>query len=664
MQSRVRPAERPVTVLTAADAHRLATAGSLDYKEIGFRCGLEVHQQLDTGKLFSRVPSEVLDPEQIAARTIGSVTRRLRATGSETGEVDAAAKAESRRGRTFRYLAIDRLTSLVELDEEPPRPMDSDALEVGLQFAALVEARPADEVHVMRKTVIDGSNTSGFQRTALLATGGKFHVDGGDIGVWTIALEEDSARPVDEVGGVATYTLDRLGIPLIEIATAPDVKDPVHAQKTAARIGAILRALTRPDGKAGVKRGLGTIRQDLNVSVAVGERVEIKGCQDLRAVPRVIEAECRRQLWMHHVGESLKARGFDGTVPAAVQVSDAFAKTEAKSIKDTLGKGGGGAVLGVRLPHFAGLLKGHTKDGPRLGREFADHAKVAAGVKGIFHSDELPAYGITPAEVDAVRVALSCGPDDAFVLCVERDTVARAALAAVAERARLAIAGPRSEVRNAMPDDSSRFLRPMPGAARMYPETDVPPIRVTAAHWGHVKGALPPMPEQKVERLVQTHRLIPELAKQLVADGEDVDFATLVAAGAEPALAARLLLQLLPTLGDPPRVRKHLPAVVAALRAGAFAKEGLPQILQALDADASLEVATAVAAAGAGAADTATVDEVCRRIVASRLDLVKTRGQGALGPLMGPVMAELRGKVDGQVISARLKAAVDEALKS
>ncbi|MCA1818449.1 MAG: Glu-tRNA(Gln) amidotransferase subunit GatE [Thermoplasmatota archaeon] len=646
--------------LSADEAAKLSQSPKLDYQAIGFLCGLEIHQQLDTRKLFSLVPSDVVEPDEVARRTVATIERRLQLTGSELGELDAAAVAESRKGLRFRYLAIDGLTSLVETDEEPPHPMSEDALDVALTLAGLAGSRPMDEIHVMRKTVIDGSNTSGFQRSALVATGGRIEVEGGGVPLWTVALEEDSARKLDEPArdGVVSYTLDRLGIPLIEIATGPDCKDPQHAQRVAARIGALLRSIVGPDGKGRVKRGLGTIRQDLNVSVAVGSRVEIKGAQDLRALPRVIEAEARRQLWMHHVAESLRSRGFQPSEPgSAADVSALFAKSEAKMVRDALGKGG--AVFGLRIPKAAGLLKGATKDGPRLGRELADHAKVQAGVKGIFHSDELPAYGITDVEVGAVRTALHCGATDAFVLCAEREAVARRALDAVAERMRAALT-PAKEVRGVQPDDSTRFLRPMPGAARMYPETDVPPIRVTRERWAATLAHLPPKPEDKVQAFVQAHGLSPELAKQLVAEGFDADFQALVQAGADAALAARILLQFLPELQHPARALAALPAVVGKLRAGGFAKEALPKILQAIDAGATPE--EAVPKSGGGAADAAAVDAVVRKVVAERLEFVKSRGLAAQGPLMGPVMAELRGKVDGAVIAARLKAAIEAAV--
>jgi glutamyl-tRNA(Gln) amidotransferase subunit E len=636
-------------------ARAAATAASLDFKAVGFRCGLEIHQQLDTRKLFSPCPSGVVEPDDVDSRTIATIERQLRATVSELGELDPAAVAEMRKGKRFRYRAIAGLTSLVETDEEPPHPMSEDALDVSLQFAGLVGSRPVAEVHVMRKTVIDGSNTSGFQRTALVASGGKLDVDGGPVRLQTLTLEEDSARKLDDDAGIVTYTLDRLGIPLLEIATEPDIVDPQHAQRAAARIGAPPRATGR------VKRGLGTIRQDLNVSVAVGTRVEVKGCQDLRAIPRIVEGEVRRQLWMHHVREALAARHAKApTAGAITDVTAAFTGTAAKSVKDSVAKGG--KVLALPLPGFSGLLKGAAKDGPRLGRELADHAKVAAGVKGIFHSDELPAYGITEPEVAAVRKALGCGEHDAFALCVEADPVARRALAAVAARAAAALVAPVGEVRAVQPDDSTRFLRPMPGAARMYPETDVPPVRITTTRWKATLAHLPKKPEERVADLVARHGTSQDAAQQLLAEGLEGEFETLVKSGADAGLAGRILLQYVPALQHGERVLARLPDVVAALNAGRFAKEGIEPLLKALDDAPGAPLDTALSKAGLGAAvDAAAVDAVIAKVLATRLDFVKSKGMAAMGPLMGPVMAELRGKADGALINARLKAALEAA---
>jgi glutamyl-tRNA(Gln) amidotransferase subunit E len=633
-------------MISKDDAKRLAIEGDLDYPGIGFMCGLEIHQQLDTRKLFSPSPSGVVDPEAVRERSIAQYDRRLRATQSELGQTDAAVLSEAKKRKSFRYLAIDGLTSLVELDEEPPHAMCEEALDVTLQFAGLTDARPANEVHVMRKTVIDGSNTSGFQRTSLVATGGSIDVDGGDVGIWTIAVEEDSARKVDEKDGWVTYSLDRLGVPLIEVATAPEVKNPKHAQATAARIGSLLRAT----GK--VRRGLGSIRQDLNVSIGDGARVEIKGCQDLRAVPSVIEAECRRQLWLHYIALELQERGF--TVPGEIQdVSHSFANCTSKMVVSTLKKG---KMLALPLPKWAGLIAGAHKTAPRMGKEFADHAKQSAGVKGVFHSDELPAYGIGDEETAAVRAALKLTGADGFVLCMEKEATARTALEAVADRAVTALEGTQTEVRVAQPDESSRFMRPLPGAARMYPETDVPPIRITTEHYQTILANLPMRPEVRIANLAKTG-IHADLATQMVREGSDASYEQLLADDVEPALAARVMTQILPALNDSATVLAMVPQVAAALRNGEFAKEAIEAVLGAIDGGAAT-VPAAIKAAGAEAADDSLVDDVIARVVGDREEFVKAKGMAAMGPLMGPVMAELRGKADGGVISAKLTAAI------
>ncbi len=646
--------------ISGKDAGDLAYAKTLDVTALGFRCGLEIHQQLDTRKLFSPCPSEVVDPDAVRERTLAVYDRRLRATQSELGELDVAVLAEARRRKAFRYLAIEGLTSLVELDEEPPHRICDEALDVALTFAGLAGARPADEVHVMRKTVIDGSNTSGFQRTALVATGGTIDVqdDAPEVGVWTIAVEEDSARKIDEdQDGVIRYSLDRLGIPLIEIATAPDIQSPQHAQQTAARIGALLRATGR------VKRGLGTIRQDLNVSIAVGDRIEIKGCQDLRAVPRVIEHEVRRQLWLYHVAEALRERGFTANdIPEPLDVTDTIQEADSKIIQGALKRGG--KVLAQPLPKWAGLIAGRSKEGPRMGREFADHAKVAAGVRGVFHSDELPAYGINEDQVTAMRKLMKLGDNDGFVLCVERETTARRALEAVAERAASALQGTSREVRAAQPDDSTRYMRPLPGAARMYPETDVPPTRITHNDWQRILDNLPARPEERVATYVEEHGLSAEQAGQIVREGRGDDLENLLAAGVDAPLAARILLQYLTDLKEPERILGLVPAMHGALQSGAFAKEAVPDILKALDEEPTLDVAGAIEAAGAGAVNEEEVDAVIQRIIQERIDFVRERGMASMGPLMGPVMGELRGKADGATISDRLKQAIQAALQS
>jgi len=255
----------------------------IDYEKLGFKCGIEAHQQIEGKKLFCQCPTTN------SRKGDGiMISRKLRAVIGETGEVDKAAAFEMAKGKTFNYVGNKKEACLVELDEEPPHSINPEAVETALMIAKLLNANIVDEIQVMRKTVVDGSNTTGFQRTALIAQNGFIETSKGKVGIDTICLEEEACQKVKEEKANVVYRLDRLGIPLIEIATAPDIKDNEHAKETAEKIGMILRST----GK--VKRGIGTIRQDVNVSIKGKNRVEIKGFQELKIMPKVIENEVKR----------------------------------------------------------------------------------------------------------------------------------------------------------------------------------------------------------------------------------------------------------------------------------------------------------------------------------------------------------------------------------
>ena len=354
---------------------------SHDYEALGLVAGLEIHQQLDTEtKLFCNCPTERREPAE-AAR---SFTRYLHPTKSELGELDEAALEESRVDREFEYLAFDT-TCLVEEDDEPPGRLDEEALETALEIASLLDCTVVDGVHVMRKIVVDGSNTSGFQRSALVATDGEIETDDGPVGIADMLLEEESAARIEEHDEGVTYGLDRLGIPLVEIGTKPDIRTPEQAREAAERIGMLLRST----GK--VKRGLGTIRQDVNVSIEEGARVEMKGVQSLDDIDDLVANEVGRQVELLDIAETLQER--DATVAEPQDVSGVFEETDSGVIA------GAESVFAVRLGGFDGIVGREIQPDRRLGTEFSDHAK-RHGAGGIFHTDELPAYGVTEAEVE------------------------------------------------------------------------------------------------------------------------------------------------------------------------------------------------------------------------------------------------------------------------
>src|SRR3989338_2740785 len=270
---------------------------------IAMKGGLEIHQRLNTHKLFCSCPSDLAESKNPDVK----VSRRLHPVLSELGEIDIAARMEHGKEKSFDYNVFNDNNCLVETDEEPPHELNRDALAIALEISNHLNATPVDEVHVMRKIVIDGSNTSGFQRTAVISLGGYIETSKGRVGITQIAIEEESAGIVSAADGKATYSLDRLCIPLVEISTDPDIKDGAHLAEAAEKIGMMLRAT----GK--VARGIGTIRQDVNVSTEGGARVEIKGAQDLKMLQLLWENEVKRQQELLKILDELKRR-FDGDV--------------------------------------------------------------------------------------------------------------------------------------------------------------------------------------------------------------------------------------------------------------------------------------------------------------------------------------------------------------
>ena len=630
------------------------------YEGLGFKAGVEIHQQLDTSKLFCSCSSILR--EEVEA----SILRRLSPTQSEMGELDAAALAEAGRSLVFNYEA-NGSSCLMEADEEPPHPVNGEALEIGLLVAHLLHARPIDEVHYMRKIVIDGSNTTGFQRTALYARDGHMELaDGHRVGVYGFWLEEDAARRMEE--GVArgkerqaTFRLDRLGIPLIELATSPDVRTPAEMRVVAERLGTLLRATKR------VKRGLGTIRQDLNVSIKGGVRTETKGVQDLRLIPEYVAEEVERQRGLVSVREELARRGVstDDIPTGPTDVTGVLEGTGSKVLSGALEKGG--RVLALRLPGFAGLLKGPDgEDGTRrrLGTELAGYA-ISMGLRGVFHSDELPAYGVTAEEVDQVAATLGCSEGDAFVMAAGPEATVTAAMEAVASRAASACGQMQPEVRGAQVDGTTRFMRPLPGSARMYPETDVPPVRLTPELLAAVEGIPVEMPEQWVERISREMGLAPAQAEQLINRGQDAEFERL-AGRHDPKLVGLVLLSVLPELEREGVAVDDVEEIVldqllSGVSDGLYSKEILPQVLGRIveHGEGPEEAAKAL---GLSIVDAEDVAARIDAIVRDRGDLVRERGRGAMGPLMGEVMKEFRGQVDGKELSRLLGESIDRML--
>ncbi|MBT4794345.1 MAG: Glu-tRNA(Gln) amidotransferase subunit GatE [Euryarchaeota archaeon] len=684
----------------------ISSPHNLSPEGLGFMCGLEIHQQLATGKLHSRMPSELYDfgLDEIPNNWPRS-HRKLRAAQGEGGRIDVTARFESERNRSFVYVQSPN-SGLIELDEAPPLNHDNNAVDAVLTMAAMMNAKPVSSMQAMRKTVVDGSNTSGFQRTTLVATNGVIDTNLGTVGIDVICLEEDSARKLETEstsdGEIVFYTLDRLGVPLVEIATAPDIQTPEHAKEVALMLGTLLRDTRR------VRRGLGSIRQDLNVSIACGVRVEIKGCQDLEWVPQIIKIEMARQLHMYRLANELRKelelpllppdRRLD-SIPVENRVAlsassklpfkteeltNLFVNSNSEMVVKALSMGS--VVLGLKLQGFAGKIgtKELDENGaqmPRLGRELASSAKQA-GVAGIFHSDELPAYGITSEDVDVVRNELQLSDSDAFILCVAPKWQAELALESVLLRARRAFHRIPGEVRNvvirkgAPEDGTTTAMRPLPSGARMYPETDIQVLNLELDRWDKIQSNLPMNKQQRLLRLQKYDISSNQVEAILGSELDDIFISGLTENElSSPSLtpkpwASILLDNSRSEISNKSNVPvsnvpwELLALLVYSREKGIITREGIVPLgskyLLSIDEDFSTFdkkidwISKTAEIEGFIPADSSSVEKVIDVIIADKLDFIQSKGMAAIGPLMGMVMAKLGGSADGKLVNSIL----------
>ncbi len=467
---------------------------ALDYKKLGMKCGVEIHQQLATRhKLFCKCSAAMQDKEPVF-----EIRRKLRAVAGEMGDVDAAAAYEMLKNKVFRYKVYLNETCAVELDEEPPHPVNREALDIALQIALMLNCEIPEEIEVMRKTVIDGSNTSGFQRTALVGLNGWVDTGFGRVGITNVCLEEDAAQILDKKKKSVTYGLNRLGIPLVEIGTAPEIHEPEQAKEVAEKIGMILRST----GK--VRRGIGTIRQDLNISIAGGARAEIKGVQKLSLIPRIVELEAKRQLEL-------------------------------------------------------------VKKGRKVTRD----------------------------------------------------------------------------VRKALPDGRTSFLRPMPGSARMYPETDIPPIQITEEKIKQIRKNLPELLTEKLEKIMKSYNLNEEIAGQIVSSGKTELFERL-AGISEPKTIANVLTRYSKEYKIPD---KKLEEMFRAIGKKQVPKETLEKMLDALSKNRPVQDVVKIAGDMLSEED---VKRIVKDVIKKNPDVMKAgRPEKAL---MGLVMKEVGGRAPGSLV--------------
>ncbi|MCK4548035.1 MAG: Glu-tRNA(Gln) amidotransferase subunit GatE [Candidatus Eisenbacteria sp.] len=508
---------------------------NIDRPQPGFKCGLEIHQQLDTKrKLFCRCPVG-LRHDQPDAR----IVRHMRPTLSELGEYDGTALMEFKTKKDVIYELYSQATCTYEMDDTPPFRLNPEALDIAIEMALMLNCNLVDEIHISRKQYLDGSIPTGFQRTAIVGTEGWIPFKGRRFRIIQVTLEEDACREVSDVGHTITFRTDRLSTPLVEITTYPDARTPEEAQEVNEALARVLRAT----GK--VRRGIGAARQDVNVSIDGGTRVEIKGVPRYKYVKRLTEVEAYRQSRLLELQEILRGRGIssDTLHGRKVRLDPILRNLRSPLLRRAISEG---LCLGaIKLCGFAGLLNHPTQPGYTFADELSGRVRVIACLDqrpNLVHSDAPEAHGVLPDDWSAIRAALEAKPTDVVVVVWGGDADTDTALAEIKIRALEATQGVPNETRQAFADGHSDFERILPGPDRMYPDTDSAPTPITLERLEKVESRLVPRPWAREEKYLGWGLSL-ELARPLSYSPRATLFETLVEeSGLKPSRVASILL--------------------------------------------------------------------------------------------------------------------------
>jgi len=628
-------------------------------ENIGLKVGLEIHQQLSTNKkLFcSCVP---LESDEYTIK----FQRKLRAVKSELGEYDPAALFENLKSKTIMYYANPESSCLVEQDEEPPHNLDGDAKNLALVISSALESNIFSEIYPMRKTVIDGSNTTGFQRTLLVSQGGHIEVDGEKIGIQSICLEEDAAKLLRDKGDIREYSLDRLGVPLIEIALEPVEGDSKKIKKIALSLGRLLRSTKK------VTRGIGSIRQDVNVSVRDGGGVvEVKGVQQLDQLEKVVEFEAKRQHGLVKIAEKLQNSNF-GEISKNNDVFDItndFKNCESKIIQKSLRDNS--IIKAIRIRNFAGMFGYSPYEGIRLGKEIGQIVKFY-GIGGVFHSDELPNYGIEESDVSIVKKILEINETDAFLIIAAPLVKIDFAIDSIIKRISQAKKGVPAETRLATQTGETIFLRPRPGASRMYPETDIPPIIITKKEIEDTKKNIPKSWDESLNELQKKYDLNLQLTEQ-VFDSAYLEIFEKICEKTSivPTFIASILCSTITNLernglNSQLLRNEEIVKTFEFLTKGKIAKESIEIIFENIMSGKSKTIEDAIKNTAIETVSKEEFEKVIENIIINNKEIIQNQKERAVSPLMGIAMKELRGKVSGEMVNSLLLEKIKKFLEN
>jgi glutamyl-tRNA(Gln) amidotransferase subunit E len=621
---------------------------TFDMDEIILKVGFEIHQQLSTkNKLFCNCKC-------LEAKNYDSTfLRKLRPAQSELGSYDRASIFEFTKMRTIKYYSSNISTCLVEADEEPPHKINRDAMDTALIISLALHSNIIDEINVMRKIVIDGSNTSGFQRTMLISYGGYLQFEDKKVGVQTICLEEDSAKLLSDEGEFREYGLDRLGIPLIEIALEPVTGIPTEIVKIALTLGRLLRASKR------VARGLGSIRQDVNISINNGKGiVEVKGVQRLDQLIKVIEYETIRQHGLILIANKLNREREPNSIIIGDKILDIthiLIDSTSKIVKKIISNKEN-IFKAIRVKGFKGLFGFEPYPDIRIGKQLGELVRFY-GFRGIFHSDELPNYGITDIEVKKINEILDIDiSKDGFIILGGPREKMSTAINAICDRLNNVHLGVPSETRAATLDGKTIYSRPKPGSARMYPETDVPSFKITDDLLISLKEKVPKSWNETILSIAKKYQLNKNLAEKIFDSIYFEIFETLTGlTKISPSFIASKLTEDILNLerqGYDSNILNNdvILDIFKRLDTGLIAKESINLIFEKLMSKTTKNVDESIKVLGIKSISDEELEKIVDKIIEDNILIIQEKRMEATSTLMGKCMTVLRGKVNGKKI--------------
>jgi len=571
---------------------------------------------------------------------------------------------EYKKGKTIIYEGYNDVICTYELDDTPPFSCNEEARKIALKLALLLKANIIEEMHVSRKNYLDGSVPSGFQRTMILGTDGYITLKKGKkIRIGILSLEEEAARKIKTENKTNFYRLDRQGIPLVEVTTQPDINTPEECRECAERIGLLL-------WMTNVKKVLGSIRQDINVSIKSGTRIEIKGVQKLSWIPLLVNHEISRQLNLIEIREELKNRKVseNDISQEPVDLTSLLGKTGSKSI--ATGIKSGKKLYGLNFKGFKGIFGKVLMEDYRFGTEVSSKVKVISGLKGIIHSDEkLENYNFSQAEIKKIQNKLNSKEKDCFVLVLGTTKELKKAADIIINRIKYVFKGVPPETRKALDNGNTEFLRELHGGARLYPDTDSQAIMNTIEVTEQIQKTLPNYPWDIIEDYAKMYKVEQSSIKKLIFKGKLSLFDSLIDIyPAKPSIIITTLLNTAKAIKREGKIIENITnddykKIFLELKNKKIGKEAIEDIMRLKADSPNLTIEQSIEKLHLEALSFEDLKIIINEIVNKNLKIIKERGMRSMGPLMGEVMKKVRGKIDGEIVSKELKIQISNKLK-